>query len=136
MEKNDALSLWRLNYRVTVATIASVVDEVAALGLDWKEINILDAIPDHPHPAALAERLMIPKPTMTAYLKRLEAAGLVRREIDPDDLRRHRLSVTAAGKKLAQRSLSLLSEAFGKRLARLSATQRATLAELLETMSD
>lgn len=136
MEKIDALSLWRLNYRVTVATIASVTDEVSALGLDWKEINILDAIPGHPHPAALAERLMIPKPTMTAYLKRLEAAGLVRREIDPDDLRRHRLSVTAAGKKLAQKGLSLLSEAFGKRLARLSAPQRATLAELLETMSD
>jgi DNA-binding MarR family transcriptional regulator len=136
MEKSDALSLWRLSYRVTVATIASVMDEVAALGLEWKELNILDAIPDHPHPAALAERLMIPKPTMTAYLKRLEAAGFVRREIDPEDLRRHRLTVTAAGKKLAQKGMSLFSEAFGTRLARLSPTQRATLAELLEAMSD
>lgn len=136
MERIDALSLWRLNYRVMVATIASVSDEVAALGLEWKELNILDAIPDHPHPAALAERLMIPKPTMTAYLKRLEAAGLVRREIDPEDLRRHRLSLTASGKKLGQKGMALFSEAFGTRLARLTPPQRATLAQLLEAMSD
>jgi DNA-binding MarR family transcriptional regulator len=36
---------------------------------------------------------------VTVYLKRLEAAGFVRREIDPADLRRHRLLLTRPGVK-------------------------------------
>jgi DNA-binding MarR family transcriptional regulator len=76
----------------------------------------------------------MPKPTVTVYLKRLEAAGFVRREIDSADLRRHRLLVTAAGRKIMTRGLALLSEAFGARLARLSATQQAELASMLEKM--
>jgi DNA-binding MarR family transcriptional regulator len=38
-----------------------------------------------------------PKATVTVYLKRLEAAGFVRREIDPSDRRRHRLLLTPPG---------------------------------------
>jgi hypothetical protein len=38
-----------------------------------------------------------PKATVTVYLKRLEAAGFVRRGIDPSDRRRHRLLLTPAG---------------------------------------
>jgi len=37
-----------------------------------------------------------PKATVTVYLKRLEAAGFVRREIEPSDRRRHRLLLTPA----------------------------------------
>ncbi len=76
----------------------------------------------------------MPKPTVTVYLKRLEAAGLVRREIDSADLRRHRLLVTAVGRKVMKRGLSLLSEAFGARLARLDASEQAALGALLEKM--
>jgi MarR family transcriptional regulator, temperature-dependent positive regulator of motility len=35
------------------------------------------------------------------YSKKLEADGFVRREIDPKDLRRHRLIVTSKGRKVA-----------------------------------
>jgi DNA-binding MarR family transcriptional regulator len=55
----------------------------------------------------------MPKPTVTVNLKSLEAKGFVRREIDPKDLRRHRLLVTPAGRKLLARGPALLSEAFG-----------------------
>jgi DNA-binding MarR family transcriptional regulator len=77
----------------------------------------------------------MPKPSVTVYVKHLEAAGLVRREIDPEDLRRHRLLVTPAGRRTMSRGLTLLSDAFGARLARLSATERAELGALLEKMS-
>ncbi len=69
----------------------------------------------------------MPKPTVTVNVKRLEAAGFVRREIDATDLRRHRLIVTPAGRKAMTRGLALLSEAFGARLARLTAAQQAEL---------
>ena len=68
-------------------------------------------------------------------LKRLEAAGLLRREIDTADLRRHRLLLTPDGRKAMSRGLTLLSDAFGARLGRLSAAQQASLRTLLEKLN-
>jgi DNA-binding MarR family transcriptional regulator len=134
MAKIDAIKLWSLNYRLLTAVITSVAPDVTLLGLEVKELFVLAEIDDHPHPAELAVRLSMPKPTVTVYLKRLEAAGFVRREIDSTDLRRHRLLVTAAGRRIRARGLTLLSEAFGTRLARLSAPEQAELSSLLEKM--
>ena len=96
---------------------------------------MLAEIDEHPHPAELAAKLCMPKPTVTVNVKRLEAAGFVRREIDAEDLRRHRLTLTPAGRKVMTRGLLLLSEAFGARLRRLSATEQADLKTLLEKLS-
>jgi DNA-binding MarR family transcriptional regulator len=76
----------------------------------------------------------MPKPTVTIYVKRLDAAGFLRREIDGADLRRHRLILTAEGRKTVARGLALLSKAFGARLARFSAAQQSELATLLEKL--
>jgi DNA-binding MarR family transcriptional regulator len=135
MAKIDAVKLWSLNFRLLTSVINSVADEIAALGLETKELFVLAEIDEHPHPAELAVQLSFPKPTVTVYLKRLEAAGFVRREIDPDDLRRHRLLVTATGRKIMNRGLTLLSDAFGARLARLNAAEQAQLSSVLEKMS-
>jgi DNA-binding MarR family transcriptional regulator len=134
MSKIDAARVWSLNYRVLTAVLTGVAPQLEAMGLEVKELFLLEAIDEHPHPAALAEVLCMPKPTVTVYLKRLEAVGFVSREIDPGDLRRHRLSVTAAGRKVLTRGQALLSEAFGLRLARLSAAEQAQLAALLEKL--
>ncbi|MGB9308778.1 MAG: MarR family transcriptional regulator, partial [Mycobacterium sp.] len=72
------------------------------------------------------------KARVTLYLKRLEAAGFVRREIDAADLRRHRLLLTPSGRQAATDGLALLSDEFEKRLGRLSAAQQKTLKSLLE----
>ena len=97
MSPDDAAKIWSLNYRVLQSVISSVDTDIAALGLDAKELFLLAEIDDHPYPAELASTMSMPKPTVTVYLKRLEAAGFVRREIDPTDLRRHRLELTPAG---------------------------------------
>ncbi|HKO90833.1 MAG TPA: MarR family transcriptional regulator [Polyangiaceae bacterium] len=136
MAKIDAMKLWGLNYRLIATVIASIAPDVTALGLEVKELFVLSEIDEYPYPAELAVRLSMPKPTVTVYLKRLEAAGLVRREIDSSDLRRHRLLLTAAGRRTMTRSQALLSEAFGARLARLSAPEQAELSSLLEKLMD
>jgi DNA-binding MarR family transcriptional regulator len=74
----------------------------------------------------------MPKATVTVYLKRLEGAGFVRREIDPADLRRHRLLLTPAGRDVTRDGLALLSGGFDKRLGRLTAAQQKDLKSLLE----
>ena len=135
MPKIDVGKIWSLNYRLSMSVITSVAPDIAELGLEVKELFVLAELDEHPHPAELAHLLSMPKPTVTLYVKRLEAAGFLRREIDAADLRRHRLILTPAGRKTMARGLALLSSAFGARLGRLSAPQQAELATLLEKLS-
>lgn len=131
----QAAKLWSLNYRLLTAVIASVAPEVSALGLEIKELFLLAAIDEHPHPAALAETLSMPKPTVTVYVKRLEAVGFLRRDIDPTDLRRHRLTLTPSGRETLTAGMGLLEKVFGERLGRLSAAEQGQLQAILEKMS-
>ena len=128
----DAAKIWSLNYRVLLSVIACAEADICALGLESKELFLLAEIDEHPYPAELATTLSMPKATVTVYLKRLEAAGFVRREIDPADLRRHRLLLTPAGRRAATEGLALLSDEFNKRLGRLTVVQQKDLKNLLE----
>ncbi len=134
MARIDAATVWSLQYRVSVSVISDIAPEISALGLENKELFVLAEIDEHPYPADLADRLCMPRPTVTTNLKRLEAAGLVRREIDPSDLRRHRLYLTEAGRHALSRGMAVLVEAFGARLARLSAAEQAELQDMLERL--
>jgi DNA-binding MarR family transcriptional regulator len=129
---DEAAKIWSLNYRVLQSVISSVDADITALGLDSKELFLLAEIDEHPYPAELAATMSMPKATVTVYLKRLEAAGFLRRHIDPTDLRRHRLESTPKGRRVIDAGLSLLSAAFATRLERLNKAQQKELKSLLE----
>ena len=133
--KIDVGKIWSLTYQFLMSVITSVAPDISELGLEVKELFLLAEVEVHPHPAELADVLSMPKPTVTLYVKRLEAAGFLRREIDGADLRRHRLILTPEGRKTMAHGLALLSKAVGARLARLSSAQQAELATLLEKVS-
>jgi MarR family transcriptional regulator, organic hydroperoxide resistance regulator len=135
MARAEPAAIWSLHYQLILSIIAEIAPNVARLSLDPKELFVLAEIDEHPYPAELAATLCMPKPTLTANLKRLEAAGFVRREIDPDDLRRHRLLLTASGRRAMVRGVAVISEAFGARLARLSGAEQRELEALLEKLS-
>jgi DNA-binding MarR family transcriptional regulator len=135
MPKIDVGRIWSLNFRLLMSVITSVAPDITELGLETKELFVLAEVDVHPHPAELAGVLSMPKPSVTMYVKRLEAAGFLRREIDSADLRRHRLILTPEGRKTMTRGLALLAKAFGARLARLNSAQQSELAELLEKLS-
>ena len=134
MSKIDPAKIWSLNYRLLMSVITGVAPAVAELGLETKELFVLAEVDEHPYPAELASTLCMAKPTVTVQLKRLEASGFLRREIDASDLRRHRLMLTPAGRKAMTRGLEILSKAFGARLDRLSAAQQKELRALLEAL--
>lgn len=134
MAKIDAGRVWGLNYRMVMSVITSVAPDVAELGLEPKELFVLAEVDEHPYPAELAEQLCMPKPTVTVNVKRLEAAGFLKREIDAADLRRHRLALTPAGRKAMQQGMAMLTRAFGERMSRLSAAQQIELRAMLEKM--
>jgi len=135
MPEIDAARVWTLNYRLLTSVINGVADELAALGVEAKALFLLAEVDEHPFPAELAVALSMPKPTVTVFVKRLEADRLLKREIDPSDLRRHRLLLTPAGRKVMQRGMAILSSAFGERLARLDAAEQGALHALLSKMS-
>lgn len=132
MSAVDVAKIWSLNYRLLLSVISSVETDMTALGLDSKELFLLGEVDEYPYPAELAATLCMPKATVTVYLKRLEAAGFVRREIDPADLRRHRLLLTPAGRRATTDGLAVLSDAFNKRLGRLTVAEQKDLKNLLQ----
>lgn len=134
MNQSREALLWSTQYRLVSNVIAEVAPDLAEMGLEAKELFVLASLDEHPHPAEVAATLCMPKPTVTLYVKRLEASGHVRREIDTSDLRKHRLTLTASGRKAMTRGMTLLTEAFGKRLGRLGPKQQAELQALLERL--
>ena len=134
MAKIDVTKVWSLHYHLITSVIVEVAPALRELGIEVKELFLLAELDTHPHPAGLAEALLIPKPSVTMYTKRLEAAGLVKREIDSADLRRHRLSLTPDGRKAMTKGLALLTKTFGARMGRLTCAQQTELGDLLEKL--
>jgi DNA-binding MarR family transcriptional regulator len=134
MAKIDVTKVWSLHYRLVTSVIVEVAPALRALGIEVKELFLLAELDAHPHPAGLAEALLVPKPSITMYSKRLEAAGLVKREIDTADLRRHRLSLTPEGRKVMTKGLALLTTTFGARMSRLTVAQQTELKTLLDKL--
>jgi DNA-binding MarR family transcriptional regulator len=135
MAKIDAAEIWGLNYRLLMSAIAAASPGIKALGVETKELFMLAEIDAHPYPAELAHALSMPKATVTLYVKRLEAAGLLRREIDVGDLRRHRLKLTPPGRKCMREGMKLLARAFEPCLDRLSEERQLQLKGLLAQMT-
>jgi DNA-binding MarR family transcriptional regulator len=135
MAKIDAAEIWGLNYRLLMSAVAAASPGVKALGIETKELFVLAEIGAHPFPAELAAALNMPKATVTLYVKRLEAAGFLRREIDTGDLRRHRLRLTPSGRKGVRWGMKLLAQAFEPCLDRLSVAEQQELKGLLERMT-
>ncbi|WP_437589800.1 MarR family winged helix-turn-helix transcriptional regulator [Sorangium sp. So ce1000] len=136
MDKPSPWELWTLNFEFIMAVMAEVEPEVRALGLEMKEFFLLGKLDDHPYPADLARVLITPKPSITFMVKRMEAAGFVQRQTEAGDLRRFRLTLTRSGRKAMEAAREILDDAFGRRLARISAGERAELARILARMAE
>lgn len=131
----DSRQIWALHYRLLVRVVDEVMAPVEELGLDTKELFLLDRVDECPYPADLARQLRWPKPTVTFTVKRVEQKGFLRREIDNADLRRHRLILTPSGRKAMTRGMQLVVAAYEERLSRLTRAEQASLGAMLEKMS-
>lgn len=75
----------------------------------------------------LAQMERLRTPTITSHVKRLEAAGMLRRAPHPTDRRRSGLHITPKGKRAIERSTSVRYKDLEARLSRLSAEELATV---------
>ncbi len=65
MNKSDVGKIWSVNSRLMMSVLSGVAADIAALGLEPKELFVLSEVEAHPHPAELARVLSLPKPTVT-----------------------------------------------------------------------
>lgn len=77
---------------------------------------------------ALAVREGVTQPAMTQLVSRLQAAGLITREADPDDGRVVRIVITTAGRALMATRRAERTSRLSALLSQLSPGQRATIA--------
>ena len=105
--------------------------EAQKAGLSVQDALILGYVRKHPGAGVseLADADQISRPTMSAHVKRLEAAGWLTRSDDAEDGRRSGLAVTPAGARKLEAIQRLRNDWLSARLARLTDAERERLAE-------
>lgn len=83
-------------------------------------------------PSALARQISLSQATVTGILDRLAARGLVTRVRSESDRRRVMLTLTAAGRAVADTAPSPLQQRFADRLTALPEEGQARIAEVLQ----
>ncbi|MCM8549914.1 MarR family winged helix-turn-helix transcriptional regulator [Streptomyces sp. STCH 565 A] len=132
----DGARLWKLNQRLLGVVMDACTAELTALGLETKEFFVLAEVEISPYPAQIASALLLPRASVTVYVRNLVAKGLVEREIDEADLRRHRLVLSDAGVTARDRALATLAAEYDRRLARITEQDRVDLQRILGQMLD
>jgi DNA-binding MarR family transcriptional regulator len=98
------------------------------LGCLWEQ----DGLP----PGQVAKQLGLSTPTVTRTAARMESAGLLTREPDPDDRRLVRLFLTERGHQLRAVLNAQMAQVSERALHGLSSAERATLTRLLHEVRE
>jgi len=93
--------LWRLDHAINTRSRQLLVQ----VGVTGPQRFLLKVVGMRPgcSPGQLARFLHVTPATVTRAVQRMEAAGYLRREADPDDSRRVRLHLTPRGRKVEER---------------------------------
>jgi DNA-binding MarR family transcriptional regulator len=126
--------------RLAVTRLARRLRQQADLpGVSPTQVSALSTI-ERDGPLTLGELAGLERvqpPTITSAVARMEEQGLVHRQVDERDRRIHRVEITAAGRKLLDKSRSRKNAYLERRLHALSDDERATIeraAVLLEAI--
>ena len=97
----SGLGGWLQVVKVYQTCYSVLSQELKYLDLSVAQHDVLTAIhhEDGLSQQRLAEKLLVVKSNVTALLGRLEARGLIRREVDAQDARVRRVYLTPAGKR-------------------------------------
>jgi MarR family transcriptional regulator, organic hydroperoxide resistance regulator len=120
------------------ALLAVTAAQLAPLGLYPGQDRVLLElwVKDGVSQRELGRRLGVEQPTVTKTLQRLERAGLVRRERDPEDNRQVIVHLTVAGRAANEPIRRARREAERQMVKGLSAEDRQRLVELLGRVRD
>lgn len=103
------------------------------LGIRLKELMALAYLRDHAQASqqALSEAMHLDANNCVLLLNELEGSGFATRQRDPTDRRRHIVELTEAGRQALEHAEQAQQTIEGDVLGALSASERATLRDLL-----
>jgi MarR family transcriptional regulator, lower aerobic nicotinate degradation pathway regulator len=126
---NSAFLIGRLGFTFKTRAIAEVEQE----GFSLYDYSVLALVSEEPRETqgAIADALRVDRSQLVGILDGLEERGLVERKRDPQDRRRHVISLTADGRRALIRLRSITSRLEDELLAPLNSESRETLHKLL-----
>jgi DNA-binding MarR family transcriptional regulator len=128
-------------HRVALRLTEELVAVYAEFGLREGEFDVLATLRRQGAPYSLtagdiAHQTMVTTGAITKRVDRCEAAGWVRREVDPRDGRGRVVTLTAAGRQVIDKAVTAHVANEHRLLAGLSAKDRAALARILADWGD
>jgi DNA-binding MarR family transcriptional regulator len=126
--------LWALTHALEVRS-KKMAKTLGVTGPQRLVVRLIGQTPGLPA-GDLAQQLGIHPSTLTGILARLEAQGLIRREVDGADRRRAQFALTAAGKRIDHERKGTVEAAVRRALARATPAVIANTAELLGMLVD
>lgn len=123
--------------RVFIAVVAKSIADIEDLVSypQWRILVIIATRGPQTH-RAIAADLGVHPSNATRAVNKLEAAGLVRREEDPQDRRFHRLQLTDGGQALVSRVMAQRRHALNEVTSRMNDEDRLHLAAAMSAFAE
>lgn len=106
------------------------------LKLGVKDFFVFRALLVHKHPSDIADYLILPRPTVTFLIKRLEALGYVKRQGVAGDLRKFDIVMTAKGKKAYDAARVIMTETFEAWVSQIRPADMKTYAKVIGQLGE
>lgn len=128
---------WLSTVRAYNLCEAVVSKRLAEIHLRVGDLEVLATLATRPglSQRELAARCFITKSGVSMLLSQMEERGLVTRDMDADDARTKRLTLTAAGMALAQQAMKIQAEVVHAMVAGSSEAELATIQHVMERVS-
>ncbi len=136
MEQESATHVWLVLSKATRAVERNAKSSIAGLGLGLSDFAVLELLL-HKGPQLvnrLGRKVLLSSGSITTAVDRLEERGLVRRAVDPEDLRARVVQLTATGRKLVERAFAKHAEDMEATMAVLRPREREELVRLLKKL--
>jgi DNA-binding MarR family transcriptional regulator len=119
--------------RLGLAFKGKAIERIEKEGFEPHQYSVLAMLGegDREAQATIADALMLDPSRLVAVLDSLEEKGLIARQRDPQDRRRHVVSITPAGKLELQKLRAITKKLEDEYFAPLTAEERAAFHELL-----
>ncbi len=111
--------------------------DVKAMGLTTTQFDVIATLGNQPPMTCkdLGEKTLVTKGTLTGVLERLEAKGILERNLNPEDARSQMIGLTKEGQALFERVFPMHLQHLEKAFSKLSEKELAEVTKSLQVIN-